>query len=186
MGNANSGTHAKDLSGMRFGKLVVKGREGYHFYPSGQKTIMWFCECDCGRTVSVAGDSLRKGNTASCGCLKQAKDRQRLLKHGYSYGAKRERLYTIWLSMRDRTRNPNNRNFRDYGGRGITVCEDWNHYENGRFVLAMTQRLNTENAHSIASTTIKGIRLKTVVGWISKLKQITNETQGGEKFEAHA
>lgn len=132
MGNANSGTHAKDLSGMRFGKLVVKGREGYHFYPSGQKTIMWFCECDCGRTVSVAGDSLRKGNTASCGCLKQAKDRQRLLKHGHSYGAKRERLYTIWLSMRDRTRNPNNRNFRDYGGRGITVCEDWNHYENFR------------------------------------------------------
>ena len=128
MGNANSGGHAINLVGRRYGRLLVISRDGYHVYPNGKNTITWSCLCDCGNKLSVYGDSLRKGNTQSCGCLKHEADHTRLLKHGHSSGDSRERLYAIWLSMRSRVFNPNNKNFSRYGGRGICVCAEWDDY----------------------------------------------------------
>ena len=57
-----------DLTGQRFGKLLVLQRGEYHIEPSGRGVITWICQCDCGTIKSICGSSLRKGKTKSCGC----------------------------------------------------------------------------------------------------------------------
>jgi len=102
-----------DLTGQRFGRLVVLKLIGKNKWGSYQ----WLCRCDCGKEKIVRIDSLKSGRTKSCGCL----NRERLTKHGH-YG---DRTYKSWSQMIQRCTNPNNKYFKDYGGRGITVCERW-------------------------------------------------------------
>lgn len=107
----------KDVTGQRFGRLTavayfgVKGRTAKH---------AWRCECDCGRDVVVVGESLRSGNTTSCGCKKGA-----IATHGGTAGGTWSAEYTVWHSMLRRCRRPSCREFSRYGGRGITVCSRW-------------------------------------------------------------
>lgn len=118
-----------DLTGTRFGKLTVLKK-------STQKTSsgsMFECRCDCGRIVTVARCSLVSGHTRSCGCtrndfLSQVKPSST---HGFSRikNGKCERLYRVWLGMRQRCNNPNNSRFNIYGGRGIYICNEWNDYK---------------------------------------------------------
>ena len=107
----------KDLTGQRFGRLVVIGREG----STAQGTATWRCLCDCGNECVVEGAKLRKGNTKSCGCLHNDAARQRRTTHGKSG----TRIYAIWKTMIQRCSNPCNKNYDRYGGRGITVCTEW-------------------------------------------------------------
>lgn len=118
-----------DLTGQRFGRLVALERcetvkHGNH--------VKWLCQCDCGNTIKVRSNSLRFGNTISCGCfqiecaMKQVESRT---KHGLS----NERLYKVWRSIVSRCTNPRNGRYKDYGERGITICEQWrNSYESFR------------------------------------------------------
>ncbi len=99
-----------DLTGERFGKWLVVGRA-----PSDRGT-RWHCRCDCGGEKDVHATSLRRGLSASCGCISRT--------HG-GFGT---RLYRIWANMLNRCRNPNVPAFNDYGGRGITVCADWHDF----------------------------------------------------------
>lgn len=103
-----------DLTGIRFGKLVVVSREKDILLSSGRKKTAWMCICDCGATITVAAENLRSGHTNSCGCLCK--------KHGR---ARKERLYNIWVGMKQRCRDSNMRCYPHYGGRGITVCKEW-------------------------------------------------------------
>lgn len=98
-----------NLTGMRFGKLTVLRKVKNH----GRRTA-WLCACDCGDKVEVVTDSLRSGNTKSCGCL-----------HGETHGCSDDRLYNVWCTMKARCDNPNSEKYADYGGRGIKVCEEW-------------------------------------------------------------
>lgn len=77
--------------------------------------------CDCGKTKEIFVRSVATGRTRSCGCLQLAYARKRSYKHGMTY----TRLYGIWCNMKDRCSNPNNIGFNLYGGRGITVCDEW-------------------------------------------------------------
>src|ERR1700756_1600251 len=85
----------------------------------------WICRCECGNLVPVKIYSLHDGTSQSCGCFAQERQREANIKHGASIGRKVKRLYNIWQHMRDRCRNPNNEWFKNYGGRGISVCEEW-------------------------------------------------------------
>ena len=67
-----------DLTGKRFGRLVVIERDGSYYSPAYHSRALWRCRCDCGVECIVAGQSLRQGNTRSCGCLRSEVNRARL------------------------------------------------------------------------------------------------------------
>lgn len=109
-----------DLTGQRFGKLVVIARDSSAPCGSG-KHIKYLCMCDCGRKVSVFSNHLKRGISKSCGCFRSESIKQRNLTHGLTG----TRLHTIWVGMKERCYNPKFAAFKHYGGRGITVCEEW-------------------------------------------------------------
>lgn len=111
--------------GSVFGRLTVIGSS-----PKRGNNIAWTCTCTCGKTVSVAGTSLRLGRTQSCGCLRiqrliEAKGRNRI--HGQAVN--RTATYRCWTGLRERCFNPRHQGYSNYGGRGITVCPQWNSFE---------------------------------------------------------
>lgn len=106
-----------DLTGRRFGRLVVVERAEN----SADGRARWLCRCDCGQSKTVLGEHLKKGRTKSCGCAKSESSSKRFKKHG----GRNSKLYRIWSNMKDRCNNPDCKAYRDYGGRGIKVCEEW-------------------------------------------------------------
>ena len=84
------------------------------------------CVCECGETLEVRGYSLRTGNTSSCGCVRRDKTVARNVVHGMSKTPE----YQAWLMTRQRCENPNQKDFKHYGGRGIYMCERWKVFEN--------------------------------------------------------
>jgi len=105
-----------DLEGRRFGRLVVLGKEGYR-----NKNLCYLCRCDCGEEKIINGYSLLKGDTRSCGCLHIETNKKLSITHG----ATDTKEYIVWESMRARCRNQNRQDFKNYGGRGIKVCDRW-------------------------------------------------------------
>lgn len=127
-----------NLAGKRFGKLVVIERLPNTICTRGGRTfsiVRWSCICDCGNQINVEGTSLRAGRTKSCGCLQReiASDYCRkvgqMSKHRDSLPGN-SRLYNVWASMKSRCCNPKHHAYKNYGGRGITICEDWKKYLN--------------------------------------------------------
>lgn len=115
-----------EMTGQRFGRLTVLGQG--HRAADGQ--IMWRCACDCGNIVEVVGGSLRrKLGTRSCGCYAREAAAKLLTTHGHS----KERLYIVWTDMKQRCLNKKDPFYNHYGGRGITICAEWeNDYESFR------------------------------------------------------
>jgi len=115
-----------DLSGMSFGRLtpirfIERGR-----MPNGTYRYMWLCRCECGNERIVSAGDLKSGHTQSCGCFNKERTSQTAIKHGCSGGRHVE--YVIWLGMRRRCDNPAHIGYKNYGGRGIRVCERWNDF----------------------------------------------------------
>lgn len=115
--------HLMDLTGARFGRLTVIREAQRTEQPRIRRR--WECLCDCGNIVVVGhGDLRRVGEkaTRSCGCLRSRRGTDHpLSKHNGSD----TRLYEIWSGMRKRCRNPRYKSYKNYGGRGIFVCERW-------------------------------------------------------------
>ena len=104
-----------DLTGNRYGRLTVVGRD------NGRKLTYWNCRCDCGNLVSVRGDHLKEGRVHSCGCYKSEVSTAIHTTHGDS----KSRLYHIYRTMLARCNNRKRYLYSRYGGRGITVCNEW-------------------------------------------------------------
>jgi hypothetical protein len=111
------------MIGQRFGRLVVVTRAPNRLPTSGR---FYLARCDCGNEVEVSVRHLRSGHTKSCGCLRV----DFVFKHGDLVGHKRSPEWTTWWGMRQRCQTPNVRQFKDYGGRGIKVCERWQNFAN--------------------------------------------------------
>lgn len=122
---------AKDLSGARFGRLVVIEYAGPR-YPRG---FMWKCQCDCGDIAQTDGDSLRRGYARSCGCLRREKTSARRSRgfSSMSVGTTSDpATYTSYSGMISRCYNSSVPKFSLWGGRGISVCDRWRIGENGQ------------------------------------------------------
>ena len=117
-----------DLTGNTYGRLTVIKYSGYSLTPKGVKRPKWECRCSCGNTIIVCGNDLKSGHTVSCGCYKKEQTSKATITHGQS----KTRLYCIWVHMIQRCENPNTERYPHYGGRGITVCEEWHTFESFR------------------------------------------------------
>ena len=106
----------KDITGKRFGRLTAL----YRLHNTKGRT-KWLCVCECGNLVEVALRELIDNKTKSCGCLHKQIAREQHMTHG----KRRTRLYSIYVSMKNRCYYKNNKSYKYYGGRGIAVCSEW-------------------------------------------------------------
>lgn len=176
----------QDLTGKRFGRLVVLERA-----ESVNGRTMWKCKCDCGVECVKESYSLKIGDTRSCGCLHKDIIKITSKKHGLS----KHPLYKRYLKIKERCYNPNNKSYKDYGGRGIKMCDEWlndfvafynwameNGYEKGleidridnnkgyspdncRFVDRTIQANNRRTSHYL---TLNG-QTKTIANWSKEI-----------------
>jgi len=113
-----------DLTGQKFGRLTVVERVDN----ANDGHARWLCECVCGKRVIIPGYCLTNHNTKSCGCLHREITRQINYSHGHS-GDDKSKTYATWRSMNRRCNNKNQKCYKNYGGRGIKVCEKWKKFE---------------------------------------------------------
>lgn len=111
-----------DLAGRKIGRLLV-----IEYSKSEDGRNAWVCDCDCGNRVEVRGSNLRTGKSMSCGCLKAERMAEGIGKTHGMYGT---RVNKSWSTMIERCTNPKSKSYKDYGGRGIYVCERWMSFEN--------------------------------------------------------
>lgn len=119
----NRKLHMHDLTDRKFGRWTV-----LRLHCGGEKA-MWLCRCECGTESVVAGTGLEIGHSKSCGCFKIERAEMTHSRHRES-GFRRTVEYTTWSDMRNRCNWPGFKQYKDYGGRGIKVCERWDSFEN--------------------------------------------------------
>ena len=106
-------TKSINLIGQSFGRLIVIDKKDADSWGANR----WLCQCKCGRKKIVTESNLIHGHTKSCGCLR--------VKHDHTTNGKQSAQYKSWYSMIQRCTNPSNKRYKDYGGNGINVCEEW-------------------------------------------------------------
>lgn len=138
----------KDITGEKFGSLTVIEYAGKS---NGKAKIsLWTCRCECGSVKTYYGTALRSGGTKSCGCMKGENISAAVEQHGM----RGTPTYNSWKTMKARCSNPNSPDYESYGGRGITVCDRWESFENfiadmGMRPRGMTlDRIDTNGAYS--------------------------------------
>lgn len=114
----------EDLTGKKFNYLtVIKLKE------KNKKGTRWLCKCKCGNRVIVLASHLKDGHTKSCGCFRKNKSKE---EHPtYKHGKRHSRIYSTWVNMKTRCYNKNVKAYKNYGERGIIICDDWIDKENG-------------------------------------------------------
>mgnify|MGYP001624221728 FL=1 len=106
----------KNIKGMKFGRLTV-----IEFYKKINHVAYWKCRCNCGNEIIASGILLRNGSVKSCGCYKKDLGRKQLTKHGMCSS----RIAIIWYRMKERCYCITNSSYKNYGGRGIKICDEW-------------------------------------------------------------
>jgi len=116
------GNRFLDITNIRFGKLIAIKEVG----KNKSNQYMWECLCDCGKKSIVSSSNLVRNNTKSCGCFGDSYLANKTRTHGMSS----TRMFKIWVGIRKRCTNKKCIAFKDYGGRGIKVCERWQDFNN--------------------------------------------------------
>lgn len=161
----------KDMTGQRFGRLVVIERAT----EKRRQGVYWHCRCDCGNEIDVLGTSLRCGDTKSCGCLHRETVSTMMSTHGLS----KTRLYRVWAGIKNRCYNPHAENYKYYGANGITMCDEWrNSFESFR-----DWAVNNGYDEHASSQQCTIDRINTALGyspdncrWVDHVTQCNNQT----------
>ena len=111
--------NAPEWLGKKYGTLTIMDFEHY------RNQWKWVCRCECGTVKSYMPNKLINGNTKTCGCGKIARCRENSKRYLTKHGGRHERLYGIWRGMKERCLTPTNKDFPNWGGRGITICKEW-------------------------------------------------------------
>ena len=109
------------MIGKRFGQLTVTRRSQNDRTSSGRSIVVWHCKCDCGGEIDVRAQNLISGNTRSCGCL----NNEQISKVNYVHGLSNTRLHRIWSGMKQRCYYEKDISYKNYGARGISICDEW-------------------------------------------------------------
>jgi len=120
-----------DLGGLKFGRLTALR---FAFIRNGAS--YWLSNCECGNEKVTSLTNLMNGHTKSCGCFRKEELKKLKTKHGFS--GKGDRTYKTWLAMNDRCNNSKCKSYKNYGGRGIVVCNEWSTFE--KFLQDMGER----------------------------------------------
>ena len=152
----------ENLIGQKFGRLTViqkaeKGRERY------------VCQCECGNTIMLVRCRLPKYK--SCGCYE--KENLKIISKSSTHGMTNTRLYGIWCGMKDRCYNSNIENYYCYGGRGITVCDEWRHSFETFFEWAMNNGYKDDL--SIDRINVNGNYEPSNCHWVTMIEQKRNK-----------
>ena len=147
--------------GDKFGRLLVLD------IPKPKRLL---CKCDCGTVKDIYLYDVVKGKTKSCGCLLRETTIERYTKHGHSTTKCVTSTYSIWASMLDRCRNVKNKAYKNYGGRGITICKEWEQFEN--FLKDMGER--PEGLSIERRNNNKGYSKENCI-WATSLEQTRNK-----------
>lgn len=111
-----------NISCQKFNRLLVLNENGRDSCGS----VLWNCRCDCGKEIIVRGSSLISGHTKSCGCYNRDLINKKIKTHGQSAGlTKATTEYKTWNNIIQRCHNPKTGKYIHYGGRGISVCNEW-------------------------------------------------------------
>lgn len=180
--------YKKDLKGQRFGKLVVLEYAGKKKSGAQNKTL-WKCICDCGNEKIVDAGSLKSGYTSSCGCYHKKILGDLNRKHNLAHKCK---LYSVWKSMNGRCNNQNDKSYKNYGGRGIKVCDVWRNDFKAFYDWSYNNGYKEEKAKS-------GLNLLTIdridndldyspnnCRWITNKEQSKNKRNSMSDTEKHA
>ena len=163
------GKPRENLLGQVFGQLtVVEAAEPVN------GTTYWWCVCACGVHKQIGAGELKQGKTVSCGCQRGHARGAQLRTHGEGYGTNKTVEYGVWGKMHGRCEHPGNPNYKDYGGRGITVCTRWSGpqgYTN--FLEDMGRRPSA--AHSIERKDNNAGYSPENCIWATKLVQMANK-----------
>lgn len=111
--------------GERFGRLTAQFEVESYTTPGGTIKRRFQCVCDCGNVIIARSGELKNKDTKSCGCQKIDSTIKRNTKHGYSVRLNKYSEYNIWKGIKARCNNPNKKCWKDYGGRGIKLCDEW-------------------------------------------------------------
>ena len=156
-----------DLSGQRFGLLVAKNKT----CSDKSQKMVWNCICDCGNETLARTADLINGHTTSCGCRR----RKSIIKASTKHGLRHTKTYSKWISMKQRCFNPNNHRFDDYGGRGITVCDEWkNSFEAFYYYVSKLPHFN-EAGYSLDRINNDGNYEPDNVRWATATEQANNK-----------
>lgn len=131
--------YEKSLVGKKFGRLTIIDASSF----ASNHARLASCVCECGKVAKVRVRLLITGNTKSCGCLKAEKNRSVFTKHGGS----KTKLYSVWLGIKERCIVTSNKSYKNYGGRGINICDEWIDYarfEKWAFSSGYTEGLTIE------------------------------------------
>jgi len=164
--NIRSGIKSRLMKkiGMKFGRLRILSLAGR----TSSGRAVWLCQCECGKTKKVVNGNLMTGAVRSCGCLIGESN----ISHGACRGGKITSEWITWKNLRNRCLNPKDKDFKNYGGRGIKVCERWaSSFAN--FIADVGER--TSPQHTLDRINNDGNYEPGNVRWATKSEQRKNQ-----------